>query len=210
MKIRYLLLIIVSLFLFISPVNAEACDSEDIARLKNIADHVDIAYTFETELDKYGIAKKDRYIIELSNLSEELYAVDIESYDNISFIRGENNTAVIKNIPAGQKEIALYSTNCQSKIKTIKISLLYHNDYYFSEYCDEIQDTIPLCKEWTKQPIDLNDLIKNTEKYKKGITKEPQKNIIDLILDYSVIGIIFIIVLIFVVRMINKKRNNLE
>lgn len=204
MKCKYLIFTLILAFLFITPIHAETCDKEDIARLKNLAEHVDVSYAVMAEYQEEGQTIKDRYYTQLSNLTEELYAKNKDT----EYTYTDKNTKE-PYVKPGTETIYIYSSKCNTKLTTITLSLPYYNYNYNDNECENINKEF--CQEWTLSKIDESTYKKELEKYKNiNNPKETIENILNSNLIYIVIGIIVVIVLIIIITIVNKKRNELK
>ena len=214
-----ILLTIILLFLFISPVQATPCDSEDIARLKNLAEHVDISYS---KMDPYTSTEKDttithnyKYEIKLSNMTEEMYAVSTDKYNNKILLKYDSNKKNgeinLKYLDPGKQTITIYSTNCKNTLKQDTVYLLYYNEYYNDVRCNRIPDRIKVCEEWTKELVTEEILENGLNSYTKYYEdNKPKQRIIDFIEDNMNLILLTIGVLIItcIVIIIIKKKNS--
>ena len=168
MKLKYLLFTFIISLIYISPTYAESCDSDDIARLKNLANHVDISYSvmepFTTK--EYGttITYKDEYKLKISNINEEIYVLYTNKYNEKTTFEYDqnkgNNQIYLEYVAPGKSTITLYSTQCKIALRNDTIYLLHYNEYYNDEKCKNLQNKIDVCKEWTKDYITENKLQK--------------------------------------------------
>lgn len=213
MKTKYLIVAILSIFLFISPTKAEQCDSDDIARLKNLAEHVDVSYTIMnaftvTYYEEEPITYKDRYKIQLLNLTNEIYGLIKEGNYQRNFT-AEN--PVLEQVSPGSIEITIYSSNCGKKLKTINLLLPYYNYNYNEEECKNLD--IEVCKEWTLNYISRDKYQREIEKMHQNDSKIKTtiKDILKNNITYIIFGtIIFIFIITAMVTIINKKRSELK
>ena len=213
MKNKYLIFAIILAFLFISPVYAETCDKEEIDRLKSLAEHVDVSYavmdTFTiTYYDEDPITYKDKYKIQLSNLTNEIYgSIKINSYpQKITFEK-----PILEQVSPGSVDIEIYSSACEKKLKTISLSLPYYNYNYNEEDCKGLD--IDVCQEWTLNNISSKKYHEELEKAKQGENKirETLTDILNNNMTYIIVGVITaLIILITTISVINKKRRELK
>ena len=214
-----ILLTTILLFLFISPVQATPCDSEDIARLKNLAEHVDISYS---EMPAYTITEnempktyKDRYTIKISNMTDELYVIMIDESNNKTNINPDNNQTILqKYINPGEKRVNIYSKQCQTNLKQATIQLLYYNEYSKTSECTRINESIDICKPWTKEEITEKRFKTGLNNYyDEEITVSRSTEILDIVstnLTFILLTIAVIIIAAIAIIVVYKKRNELK
>ena len=211
MKLRYLFIFTLSLFSLISPVKAAACDADDLARLKNLAERVDVAYTLVENTDE-----KDRYNLSINNVESELSLTMINEYNEEStytYDSKNNGKIEIYDLGPGELKIKVYSINCESNLKTITLNLPYYNKYYENE-CKDYKDKIKSCQKWSKTEINqarvLNEISQYKSKEEENKTIETLKDMIDEYRLHILIGIVILTIIIITIKIINKKRGELN
>jgi hypothetical protein len=221
LKSKYLIIPIILSLIFISPVNAESCDTEDIERLTTIANHVDLSYTIEKyEDEEYSSDEYDMYIynFKISNLTEELYLELNEQYNNFTYDYSDTKNGVLEQsyFFGGTFEIKIYSSTCSKKIRTINQTLPYYNQYYNSDKCqEEGYKDLTVCQEWTSNYIDSDAYQQGIEDYEKEQENNQDTNdltsfIQDNFLYITIGGAITIILIIIVLLIIKRKRGELK
>ena len=138
------------MFMFVSNVNAEACDAYDIKRLKEIAEGVEITYELQEPFDNEGTMIYDRYKIKITGLTDEVSVIN--STDELVY----NSNGLIDDVLyGGIKLFRVYSKNCSETLKKIEIKLPVYNNYYNSDFCqsEENKNKTYFCEEWVEEEI---------------------------------------------------------
>lgn len=208
-NIKYL---VFTLFLFVFlcfDVSAATCDSNDIARLKEIAKNVTVTYEYDREssdLGSFGL-----YLVTVSGLTEEIYGiVDLGSEQKGFFYTDDNSGVVEKHFTNGSNKLNIYSTDCQEVIRTIKVELPYYNDFSTYEQCDGISgDELYVCNEFLDKQISYSTFENEIKKYKNNLKEEVKKTNV-----YSkwflVIGIVVVLVVLICIGVRKIKNNKLD
>lgn len=197
--IKYLVFSLVLFISFTSNVSAKSCDSDDIARLKVLANNID--YQYEYISDKYS---HQLYKVYFNNLTDEIYI----RYNGYNYF--ENSLSL--EAASGTAKFYVYATNCfEKKIRTIEVKLPKFNEYSLSDECIDIgADKLDICSEW--YPNELTD-----EQFELEInnyySKIEKKSFIDILKDNYLIVSGIVIILIFIICafiFFKRKKNVLE
>ena len=186
------------MIMFISNVNAEACDAYDIKRLKEIANGVEITYELQEPLNNGETVINDYYTIKVSGLTNEVFVFDEESEEYYTV----NKT--IKNlVKSGKKQFIIKANGCSNILRKINLNLPVYNRYYGSIYCEGNED-LSVCQEWTddvvsekelKMSIPINETDKKTNFFRENIY-------------YIIFGLLLIIIII--IGIVKRKKEVLS
>ena len=211
-KIYFLLMLFVIL-LFNMDANADTCSSSELARLYNLASHVEFTYDYEWKVYK---EKNDKYTypsfyIVANNLNEELKVLIENDYLNGDYIEFKNNgngMGIIDNLSGGANiviSIRGYSKNdCSGKLimtKRIKLPIL--NLFSYEDACIEYTD-FKYCNNFLDEKITYDKFASELNNYLK-IKNEASISASTIKLDNSskntnpVIKIVFAIVILMVI-----------
>ena len=214
-------------FLLLLSVNVHAddtCTKEELARLKELAEKVEINYDYEfKEVKQNGeILKYPIFSLTATNLNRELKVLIIENYleqKYKEFKDGDKTTATIKDFKEGDKiniTIKAFVPNkCSGKTvgsKTIKIP--YYNRYSKEDICKSYPE-FKYCSEFTEKIVTLNEF--NNEMARYMITKSVEQKIdVEseeswslLMIIASVVGFLIIIVIITTIIVKKRRKNSL-
>ena len=215
---------ILSLLIPFTKAEAATCDSDDLERLTSLANHVDFSYTYSKyDNSEYNPYQYDMYLynFSLSNLTEELYALNSKNISSFKFDyqNNEDGKVIEYGLEGGEYSIDIYSKNCNKKLRTISLTLPYYNQYHNSEKCqEESYQDLDVCKEWTKNKIEFATYSTTIDNYDPNKDKDDNSNREDKILKfiqdnflYFSLGAAFIllIIIIIIVSLIKKKRSEL-
>ena len=205
----YFILTIIIMLSFISKTSAETCSTEDLERLKTIAEHVDLSYEVAEytpyDGDEYVNEDNKKYIYKITiyNITNDFY---IQSNKSYMLLAKTENTIVVNNVEGGKINIELYSKACSSKIRTISIELPYYNRMSQKDICKEYKEKIDECKEWTNKDIKdistVEDAIKKYNEISQKEKKDKKKwNYQELLpIGVAIIAIIAIIILSIIIK----------
>lgn len=161
MKRIFILIIIASLLVFPNRIKAECSDSEMI-RLSNIANNINVSYTFNETTKKFTIR--------FTNLTKDVTIKDV--FNNKKY--NQNTDIIINNVSSGSYKFNMYSMCDNELIKTKYIELPYLNNYYKNEECKGIED-YKYCRKWLNKKIDPEKWLQEIKKYKKSIENDNKK-----------------------------------
>ena len=181
MNKRYLLFMLILMFSFIK-VNAETCSLQDQTTINNEAGSVSAkAYAYENEryiedeeTDESGVSKVYYGMIDIYNLTENLYAV--LEYDNKRIRLDYNNQDVISYTTGSMVNvrdctISIYSTNTtcgKSAIRTLNVTVPRENNYHYYNECDDYPDYFYCSQFMTVDSISYDDFAIGLEAYSKS------------------------------------------
>ena len=215
---KKLLLIIIVIFSF--NVYADTCSKDELARLKNIANQVELTYEYEP---MYTTMNNHKYLflnftIIATNVTKELkvnYETDFFNGDYEEF-KVENGVGKLSGFEDGENAtitIRAYTNNeCSGKVllnKTIKMPYL-NPMYYYYNNCSDYPD-FEYCQPVTEKKITNEFFLKEFYKYLGKTDKNIENN--DTTIDEKnsnlvTISIIIasLLVLIVIITVIYKKR----
>lgn len=230
-KLRYLICI----FIFVICMDVKAvdtCSTEELARLKELANNVEIKY--EYELVKYDVEDEDiekNYdvifklkvlnfhdnlkLYENNNDEDNNNYINIEDFEDTNFWPGKSFTFQI---------YSYVDNDCTYKVlRNFSFKLPYYNDYYHlhKEKCDQYKE-FEYCSELINQKIDKDDEEINEmfDKYIQSLddNKKNNKNnntfqsILDIFnnqfIIYGIVAVIITLIIVIIVKK-NKKRKDI-
>lgn len=228
---KWSFLIIVLLFCFNLNVKAaNTCSSSEMARLKNLASHVEFTYDYEWELlynDKISDIeyKWPNFTITATNLNKELKVMVEENYlqgNYKEFKDNGNGVGSLKNFSSSEKitiTIRAYTNNaCSGNVLTTKVVQLPSlNSHYYSNICKESLD-FEYCAQFVDKKIsdeEFNNAYSKWSNKNSNNNSTSQENIIDnnnstqniKIIVIIVIAIIIVVILIILIA--KRRKNNL-
>lgn len=173
----------------------------------------------KSEMKAIDNDKETKVRIEVSNLTENLYVVVMEDYENSSityhyedFVDGDLNLDIYKIIKTTNYIIKIYSedTTCGTEsLKTMSYKTPKFNVFYSNSKCQENRK-LEMCNAfYDTKSMNANEF---SQKLNEEIRKleESEKSFMDYILKYYLFVLIpiIIIVLIYIVRILILKRGN--
>jgi len=221
---KYLLILIflICMFPFLNVYAVDKCTTEEMNRLKELANNVEFTYTneiIEVEDEEGGFYEKNIYKISILNDNIDLkYKYRISGDSNQLEIDKEKFSSL--NFYGGEKlviSIYAYTTNlCTGKSLKTKTLTLPHYNYFYREneevckeypdfkYCEEFMDTSDLTKEQFNLELeeykdDLNKLLNNNN--------DSGFSIVDIV--FATVALILIIIVIIAVIRYKKKDRDL-
>lgn len=193
--------ILFTLFMFISEVNAEACDYKDIKRLKEIANGVEITYELQEPYDVEGYTYRDLYKINIIGLTDELIVYN-ETDDESYKIDTDFNNLMLH---SGKKKITIYSSSCSDSLKKITLKLPVYNDFSNTKECKmDKYKNLDMCQEWTEEDVLYEDFYRYFNEEENN--SNDSNNFIDIIKNNIYIVIIFGVVLVTIIILFIFKR----
>lgn len=220
MKYKFYLGLFIMFMLFnIGIVKADICDSNDIARLKEIAKNVSVSYEYinnenedvqeeKNEPSEEGtLTIVNTYNIEISNATDEIYLKDENG--NEYHLSDSINGVISTTANAGTVKYYVYSSNCFNKLlRTITIELDKYNVYANYKECEGISsEELEICDKWYQGNLDYDTFMKKIEEY--NTNQNSIKNNYMKYLYIVVSGtVLIILIVILVIRF--KKRSVLE
>ena len=212
-------------------VYADSCPSSELARLKNIAKHIEFAYDYEIKI-KEGTesGSESQYAdfkVTVTNLNKDLKVMIENDYlesNYKEFINDGTNQGVLSGFSSGEEitiTVRAYVDNdCMGTILLTKnIKFPYLNKYYASEECKN-NPTFKYCSKMLDNDITYEEFTNELGKFlgkqtnddktdnNDGKSKESKSLNYNMILKY--LGIIFIIFIIIISLklMLRKMRKN--
>lgn len=216
MKKRYLLLflmIVLTVSLNVRAVTLDACTTEKMNNLKEIANKMEFNYTYE---NKNGVLD---FTIHATGLNKEIKALIIQDFYSMNykefkndgkgnsklsgFKEGENVTITLK---------AYTPDQCSTRTVTVKqVKLPYHNEYYDEEFC-KTNPNFKYCNEFTESKITKEQYDREMKKYleetKEQNQTEDKKDNLWLIIGIGV-GVVAIVGGVVTYILIRRKKNEL-
>ncbi len=203
------------IFILLLPINyiyADVCDSNDIERLKELANHVEINYSYDQSEPQYDGENYNKsynlYNISIYNLVDDIYIVN----DNEDVFRVSDavNGIITDYAFAGNRNYYVYSTNCEGiLLRTIRLDLKKFNVYSEYDECKGLEGKVYVCDKWYQGNLDYATFISEIEKYKKdndsGVNDHSNNSYYIFIIG-GVLLVIFFLVFVF----IRRKRSVLE
>lgn len=218
MKYIKICLLTLSLFLITSlKVNAyEACTTNEMERLKELAKNVEFKTSYEIkDVDEENKSVEVNYKVEIVNFDSDLKIQYTSKYKEEGTIKSD--TKEITNLSDGDKvtfKIYSYTTNlCTDEIlRTVSVELPKLNDYYYfnKEKCNNYKE-FKYCKEFTDtDSLDFDDIDKEFEDYLNSNVGKLINKLDKRIFIYIGIGVgILIAGTVVIVMFKNKKDDDL-
>lgn len=206
MRARFVVLSLVIYFLSFSVVFADTCDSNDVARLKEIAKNVTVTYEYDRESSSIGVF--GNYLVTVNGLTDELYGnFDMGADQKGVFYTEENQGTDVLSVVNGESVLNIYSVNCEELVRKIKIELPYYNDFSAYPECENISgDDLYVCSEFLDEQISYSVFVNEVKKYNDSIAKKNEKE--ESFYKYVVILGIIILVIVGVVVIFKKIKDN--
>ena len=177
----------------------------------------------ENYTDENGNKKNGIFIIEISNLTEDL-KVKIDDGDFIRYDKTDNGTLILNGIESGIKKIYIYSVKVPTYLRTITVNIPKYNYYSEREECNGIsKEELDVCDKWYKYELNETTFLKKINEYKKAQEENKDNNnqskiqiifnnIVNFLKSYFIYIIIFIVIVcgITIYITIRKKKYSLE
>lgn len=216
-KIKYLIFTLVLLLTTYNNVYAASCDSNDINRLREIANNVNVSYAFnDNAYDSDGEKIYDSFFLEISGVTNEIYFYldDASSENYITYNKTNNGIYVYKNFPSGRYKWYIASSNCGNVLRNEDINILSFNVNSLDERCkDEKYSKEDVCDPWYQGDETLDDFIYD-ETYGIDINNisflDKLISFISIYYYYFLFGFIVLILIIILLVKRNKERWSLE
>lgn len=213
-RLKYIVFIVFLISLFVGEVDADVCDNDDIARLKEIAKLVTVTSDYIEEYEKtdnYGV-----YNVGVHGLTDEIEG-ELVSDDSISSYNYADSTNgnLEKEVGAGKKTLYLYATNCDNtRLRRIEVNLPVYNVYSTVDECKGISgEDLKVCSKFLDDDITYDTFVKTINEYKNKIEKDKNVKKESFISKYKYVfielGIVAVVIIIFV-AIRNHKRNVLD
>lgn len=173
---KYLILSIFIFFAFIPHLFAD-CSRTEENRLKMLASQVKITYEYnDSYYDDYGDIVKEMFIISITGLTDEIYAL-IDETSSYFMYDPNNQTVSMDGFTSGTKTIKIYSKNpeCSTELRKIYLTLPKYNYYADDPLCEEIDTTkFALCDKWYQFDINYDTFLKRLEAYKNSLNNNDE------------------------------------
>lgn len=210
---KFLLLLFLSLFICMSDVSADLCDTAHIKQLKALAGKVDVTYEYEDEslYEDEDFIVSNGYKVFINMVSNDFYI----TVDNRNYYYSDANDGVLMlDATAGRFKAEIKSKQCGGySLRKVYIDLPKFNVYSYMEECKGLEEyNLDVCNPWYQGTVnneifyrEVNEYLKTTEiGFFDKILNFIKNNY--LIIGGCCLGIVLIIVFIFVYR----KRSVLE
>lgn len=215
-------IVFVLLMLLTFNVYADTCKSDELKRLKNIAEQVELSYEYKVSTIPYSDGQDvsfAEYAVVVSNLNKEIkvnweedfYAGVFEEFKNdgtntgrlSGYKDGENAVVVIR---------AYTNDACSGEILAKKsIKLPYLNPFYYQDICKTYSD-FKYCQQIVDKSLtvdkfksELNNYLKTNESNEKEDVNNNSNNSYYLIIIIAVIIVIFVLLISVIIK---KRRKN--
>lgn len=221
---KHLISIIILFFVFSMNVYAESCDTNDIKRLKVLANDVEITYVYNDDIfDSDGFKIYDTYKVVINNMTDELYIKETKTNTDLSNYAVIDGVLTIDRMYSGKKTFKVYSKTCDKSLKSLYVTLPKFNYYSTDPNCDG-KEKVGVCQKfYDSSNLEYYEFLEIITSYENGdVEEEPTDDNVDKIdnryisfikNNYVYIGIggIVIILLIIVFLVLrHKKRGVLE
>lgn len=206
-KVLFLTLCVITMVFNIDVVNALACDDEDMARLRGLAEGVSYNAKFIGDTAE-GMSYQD-YSINFIGLTDEIYVSD----SHYTFKVLNDNEKIT--LQSGSTDLQIYAKNCfHRRLTTITIDLPKFNEYSVHEECESEQyKSLEVCDPWYEGNINYDDFKKiindNTVEEKTSFYGRVTNFFLSNKYMVGDVGILIIIVLI-VIFVIRNRKNKLD
>jgi hypothetical protein len=213
-RIKYIFITLFLLLTTYSYVDAETCDNNDIARLKEIAKNVTVDYKYDEDAEGYGTY--GQYLVTINGLTSEIYGyVELEDEIKNYYYDSQNSGVVDDYMDSGTKKLKIYSETCDDIVlRTINIEMPLYNIYSGNDECEGISgDDLDVCSKFIDKEISYSVFKNAINNYKN---KQDNSSIKKLSFfgkyKYPIIaiGVIFFVVIVFFVIKHRRDRNVLD
>ena len=209
-KVFYLTLCMVLMLVNIDIVDAEMCDSEDMARLKGLA--AGVSYNSEyigksMEADNY-----QQYRVNFIGLTNEIYISDSHYTFTV------NNDSQFIKLNSGNNVLEIYSRNCYHlRLKSIEVNLPKYNIYADYDVCkEEDNKDLDVCSPSYTGDIsvqDFYDIIDNNytklHKDDETIVDKIKNTIFDNVYIVGMGGLVLSIIIVILI-IVRTRKNRLD
>lgn len=210
-------ILVIMLFLFqIGDVEAENCSEQELKRLKQLAEAIEINVEYDEDSISLGIY--DSYIATVNGMTDELYIISKDSTAGF-FPEDIVDGVITERVSSINNEMLVYANKCYSEeiLRTINLSMKSFN--YFSTYsdCDGLEDVLDVCDPHYEyvDKLTYDKFRKIIDDYKNGNGDiEAPVSINDWLNDYYFIfvgiGIVILLIVIVILIIRHKKKNKLD
>lgn len=219
-KLKYILFTLLILFLYSSLALAE-CNNEELIVEQEKASNIKITYKHLGEVTKEdGSTIYNEFLVTARNVEEGQY-IHLSPLTNTNFITEDNEIKIT--LTTGKWEYNIYSSKCDSIVKTINVNLPTFNMYSIDPLCEGIDgDDFALCSKYLNYEVSRETFEKKINEYKKNHSVSDNiqidksnfniKDIMIKVLDFIsknnlyIAGILLVILIILLIIIVNKKR----
>lgn len=201
-KIKYICFSLFLLLIFINITYADTCDSNDIKRLREIANNVTVGYSLNQEAVNNN--EYDTFDVEVNGLTEDIYIYFDNYPEHITYNDTDNGSVVFDYFYSGNFKLYIISYYCGTVLRTIDLNIPIYNTYSLDDRCkeDKYKD-LDICDEWHQW--DTFDV--DVESYFQDDMVLSKDTVMDFFKKYYyIIGIIGVILIIFIILIIIKRR----
>ena len=190
--IKYILIIFIVFFSGINYINAEVCDAEDIAKIKELSKNITAEYKYlgDNE-DQYGLQFYE-VSFQFSGL-EGLVSVG-DSYRGLSFYDSLDKMT----LSSGNYHFDINYIKCSSiKVGSVDFVLKKFNEYSLRDECSSFE-YLDICKQWYQGNITESMFLRVIDEEKK---KNNKVNLLDskYYIYYIIGGIVLLLVIILII-----------
>lgn len=168
-------IIILLFLLMLFPIKSKACSEDEIIRLSNLANNVNVVYEYNKNNDTFSII--------FTNVTDELVISDYVNHKD--YVASKELT--IKNLKSNNYTFYIYARNknCIENELTLKnIKLPYYNSFYNSKECEN-KSNFSYCSKWLNRKIEYKEWKEKIDDYKVEEevieNNEESKSILDLL-----------------------------
>lgn len=207
MRNKFFFLLCFLLFIFrVDCVEAEVCDTEDLARMKVLSKSITADYNY------VGNVRRD------SNYQLYEVAFHFGELDGSVFIatslEGERvyHDSEKLYVDSGNRQFHIYSVHCaEYQVGTISINLPKFNIFSMEEECSYSARELEICDEWYQGNLSYTSFRKLVDNYYQSVEKEEESDILNFAITHYVYfvlgGIVFVGIFIFlIIRRIRRNR----
>lgn len=218
---RIINLLVIFAFILFTNIIVKAdisCQSEELKRLKSLANNVEISYKENIKEEKVGdnIFKDVSYSITAANLDKDIKVMIINDLmsDNYKEFKSNTNMATLNGFKSGEKVtitiLAFVSNGCSGKtLLTKNINLPYYNIFSEEDACKEYPE-FKYCTTWIENSVSRetfeNELTKYIDSIKSNNRTFEEEKIVFKPLYIIVIAIVLVFIAIVVIVIIKKQK----
>jgi len=209
-NIKYIILILISLFVNVFYVNA-SCTDDELSILKSKAKDIKITYKHMGIIEEDNSIFYNNFEVKVNDIDEDLY---ISLYNN-SLILEQINGEIVHVFNNGTFIFDVYSRSCKEKIDSIKVYIPKFNRYSLDPLCEGIDgNDFPLCGKYYEYDVSYDNFVDRVNYYRithnVDISKDVNDNdngnnflklynyFLSFIKDYSLYFIISLIIILFI------------
>ena len=200
---KVLLLLLICFFANISFVCAD-CSDEELSKLKEIANNVNIVYEYQGEAAGAFGYEDGTFDVIITNIVDDIYIRD-EFYNYVFNTSNADSDGkiVLKSYVSGNHVFKIYAQNCDKLLRVIELNIPRYNPYSEDPLCEGISgDDLDVCNKWYKYDLEYDDFKKAVEEYKKDSNKNgiaDEENIFNNIFDFFSKNILYILISVVII-----------